>query len=74
MPPNPEYKQLVSAIDVPSLLVIAEKGVVSQAVAEELRGLSPRLYVEKIMGAGHGVHYDQPEQFADVIQSFLRAI
>jgi pimeloyl-ACP methyl ester carboxylesterase len=71
-PPNPEYMQLVSAIDVPSLLVIGDTAsVVSPAVATELQRLNPRVQVEQIREAGHGVHYDQPERFAAVVKSFL---
>jgi pimeloyl-ACP methyl ester carboxylesterase len=73
-PPNPDYKQLVSAIDVPSLLVFGDKGVVSSVVAEELQRLNPRFQVEQIREAGHGVHYDQPGRFAAVVKSFLRLI
>ncbi len=73
-PPNPDYMQLVSMIDVPSLLVIGETGVVSPAVAAELQCVNPKFQVEKIPKAGHGVHYDQPERFAAVVQSFLRSI
>ncbi|HEY9165074.1 MAG TPA: alpha/beta hydrolase [Candidatus Kryptonia bacterium] len=73
-PPNPDYMQLVSAIDVPSLLVIGDKGVVSSAVAAELQRLNRRFQIEQIREAGHGVHYDQPERFAVVVKSFLRLI
>jgi N-formylmaleamate deformylase len=73
-PPNPDYKQLVIAIDVPSLLVFDDKGVVSSVVAEEVRRLNPRFRVEQIPEAGHGLHYDQPERFAVVVKSFLRSI
>jgi N-formylmaleamate deformylase len=71
-PPNPEYKQLVSTIDVPSLLVIGNTGVVSLFVAEELRSLNPRLHIEKIAEVGHGLHYDRPERFVIIVKSFLR--
>ncbi len=74
-PPNPDYMQLVSAIDVPSLLVFGDTAsVVSPAVAAELQRLNPRFQVEQIREAGHGVHYDQPERFAAVVKSFLRSI
>lgn len=73
-PPNPEYKQLVSAINVRTLLVIGDQGVVSPAVAEELRSLNPRLHVENIEGAGHGLHYDRPERFVTIVKSFLHSI
>lgn len=73
-PPNPEYTQLVSMIDVPTLLVVGDKGVVSTSVAEELRRLNSRLHIEKIAKVGHGLHYDQPERFITIAKSFLRSI
>ena len=73
-PPYPDYMQLVSAIDVPSLLVVGDAGVVSLSVAAELQRLNPRFQVEQISKAGHGLHYDQPESFAAVVKSFLRSI
>jgi pimeloyl-ACP methyl ester carboxylesterase len=73
-PPYPDYKQLVSAIEVPSLLIFGDKGVVSSAVADELQHLNPRIQVDRIPDAGHGLQYDQPERFAAVVGSFLRSI
>ena len=74
-PPNPDYIQVVSAIEVPSLLVIGgSAGVVSPDVAADLQGLNLRLQVEQIPETGHGLHYDQPERFAVVVKSFLRSI
>ncbi|NOU16357.1 MAG: alpha/beta hydrolase [Bacteroidales bacterium] len=73
-PPNPDYRQLVNAIDVPSLLVLGDNGVVSSAVAEELQRINPRFQIEQIREAGHVVHLDQPEQFTAIVKSFLRSI
>lgn len=73
-PPNPEYHRLVSAIDVPILLIIADNGVVSLETARELQNLNPRLCVEQIQDAGHGLQYDQPERFEVVVRSFLRSL
>lgn len=73
-PPNPDYRVLVSAIDVPSIIVFGDKGVVSSVVAEELQRLNPRLRIEQIQNAGHSVHLDQPERFAAVVKSFIRSI
>ncbi len=72
--PYPDYLQLVRSIDIPTLLVIAENGVVSSEVAAELQGVNPKFQVEKIPKAGHGVHYDQPERFAVIVKSFLCSI
>ena len=73
-PPIPDYKMLVSAIDVPSLLVFGDKGVATSVVAEELQRLNPRFQIGQIPKAGHGLHLDQPERFAAVVKSFLRSI
>ncbi|HUX53126.1 MAG TPA: alpha/beta hydrolase [Williamwhitmania sp.] len=73
-PPTPDYKQLVSKIDVPSLLLFGDKGVVSSAVAEELQRLNPRFQVEQIQGAGHALHLNQPERFTAIVTTFLRSI
>ncbi len=54
-PPNPDYTELVRAIYVPSLFVIGDAGVVSPAVAPELQRVNPRIHVEQIPEAGHGV-------------------
>lgn len=74
MPPNPEYRRVVSAIHVPILLVIADNGVVSLETARELQNLNPRLRVEQIQDASHGLQYDQPERFETAVRPFLRSV
>jgi N-formylmaleamate deformylase len=73
-PPNPEYHKLVSTIQVPILLVIADNGVVSRDTAQELQSLNPRVRVEQIEDSGHAIPYDQPERFGSVVSSFLRSV
>ncbi len=65
-PPNPDYRDVVRAIEVPSLLVIGDSPVVTLEMATELG-----LRVEQIRDAGHGVPFDQPERLAEVVASFL---
>jgi N-formylmaleamate deformylase len=72
-PPNPGHQQLVSAIDVPILLVIGDGGVVSLETARELQKLNSGLRVEVIPDAGHGLQYDQPERFEAAVWGFLRS-
>ncbi len=72
-PPNPDYHRLVSALRVPVLLVIGDVPVVSSETARELQSLNPRLRVEQIRNAGHGVPYDQPQRLAAVAGAFLRS-
>src|SRR3546814_2056178 len=37
VPPNPEYRPLVNAIDVPTLIVIGDTGIISFETARELQ-------------------------------------
>jgi pimeloyl-ACP methyl ester carboxylesterase len=71
-PPNPDYRDVVRAIDVPTLLVIGDSPVVTLEMAMELRSLNPRLRVEQVQDAGHGLPFDQPERLGEVVMSFLR--
>lgn len=73
-PPNPAYRDVVAAIDVPSLLVIGDSPVVTPETAAELRSLNPRLRIEQIRNAGHGLPFEQPERLAESVLSFLRAL
>ena len=74
-PPNPDYVELIKALDLPSLLVIGDVGaVVSPEIASELARLNQRLEVAEIAGAGHEVPYDQPERFSAHIKAFLRRL
>lgn len=75
MPPNPDYMQLIHAINIPSLLVIGDMGsVISTEIAAELTGINKHLKIAQILEAGHGIPYDQPEHLADVIQTFLYSL
>jgi pimeloyl-ACP methyl ester carboxylesterase len=73
-PPNPDYREVVNAIDVPTLLVIGDNPVVSLETAMELRGLNPRVRIEQIGDAGHGLPFDQPDRLGDVVGAFLHDI
>jgi pimeloyl-ACP methyl ester carboxylesterase len=74
-PPNPDYRALIRALAVPGLLVFGDAGaVVTREAAEELARLNPRLKLEQIAGAGHGLPYDQPERFAAAVRAFLRSL
>lgn len=74
IPPNPDYKELISKIDVPSLLVFGDKGIVSSTVAEELQALNSLLKIKEIENARHSLHLDQPDCFRSIVASFLESI
>jgi N-formylmaleamate deformylase len=73
-PPNPDYRELVSAICVPVLLVMGDTSVVSIETARELRSLNSHVRIEQMDDAGHGVPYDQPERLEAVIRPFLATV
>ena len=64
----------MTSIDVPSLLVIGDSPVVTLEVATELRSLNPRVRIEQIQNAGHGLPFEQPERLGEVVVSFLREL
>ncbi len=70
-PPNPDWRELVRNIPVPTLLLIGDRGVVSLDTARELHSLNPLLRYELIADAGHGLPYDKPAQVGGVMGAFL---
>jgi pimeloyl-ACP methyl ester carboxylesterase len=70
-PPTPEVRNVVSAIDVPTLLVIGDTPVVTLEMATELCLLNPRVRIEQVPNAGHGLPFEQPERLGEVVMSFL---
>ncbi|MDR3006801.1 MAG: alpha/beta hydrolase [Sphingobacterium sp.] len=74
IPPNPDYKELMGKVSVPSLLVFGDKGIVSCNVAKELQSLNTLMEIEQIPYAGHSVHLDQPEHFTSTVSSFLASV
>lgn len=73
-PPNPDWRELVRAISVPTLLLIGDRGVVSLETARELQSLNPLLRYELIADAGHGLPYDEPARSGAAILAFLKQV
>ena len=73
-PPNPDHREVVRAIDVPTLLVIGDDPVVTLVMAGELTELNGRVRVEQIEKAGHGLPFDRPARLAEVVVAFLRTL
>lgn len=71
-PPNPDYREVVRALDLPTLLVVGDHTVVTVEMAAELRELNPRVRVEHVAGAGHGLPFDEPERLAKLLAAFSR--
>ncbi|KTC68996.1 hydrolase [Legionella birminghamensis] len=73
-PPIPCFRQLLKEIDIPMLLVIVERSVISPETIRALTIDYQSMKIKRIKGAGHGLHYDKPKEFATIIQSFVRSI
>jgi pimeloyl-ACP methyl ester carboxylesterase len=73
-PPNPPYREVVAALELPTLLVIGDQPVVTLDTATELCRLNPRLRVVEVDGAGHGLPFDQPERLAQAVLEFVEAL
>ncbi len=62
-PPNPDYREVVRAIDVPALLVIGDEDpVVTPEMARELG-----LRTEVVENAGHGLPFERPDRLAEIL-------
>ncbi|MDE3214680.1 MAG: alpha/beta hydrolase [Bacteroidota bacterium] len=73
-PPAPDYEELIREIRVPSLLVLGERGVVSEKMARDLQLINSNLQTTLIPNTGHSLHLDQPEAFASLVNFFLKTI
>lgn len=73
-PPNPDYRKLLRLVRAPTLLVIAERGILSLDTAKELQRLNPLVRPELISNVGHGLPYDEPSRLGEVVLSFLRRL
>jgi N-formylmaleamate deformylase len=71
------YEELVPKIKCPTLLIIADGGLVTEAVAKNAAKLwqsrQPFKWV-LIKGAGHNIRREQFEAFKEALASFLKAI
>lgn len=72
-PPNPDWRELIERIQVPILLLIGDRGVVSLETARELQSLNPLLRYDLIPDAGHGLPYDKPSESRAAIWAFLES-
>jgi N-formylmaleamate deformylase len=69
------YTEIVPLIDCPTLLIYAEKGIVTPEVAENAAKLwkskKPFRWV-RIMGAGHNIRREKFQEFLTAVSNFLR--
>lgn len=73
-PPNPDFRNLISSIAAPILVVLGSRGIVSLDIAKELTGLNPHLSYELIEDAGHAIPYDDAESLAAMVRPFVERV
>ncbi len=74
---GPTYKELVPKMNCPTLLIIAETGIVNPESARQAEKLWKSQYPFKwiqIMGAGHNIRREQFEKFKEVVATFLNSL
>jgi pimeloyl-ACP methyl ester carboxylesterase len=70
--PADEGWQLVASINVPTLLIRGEfSDILSQPVAERFAREVADCRLEEIAGSGHPVPLDKPDEFLEVVRTFL---
>lgn len=70
-----EYRDLLTSISVPALVVCGERDAVAPpSFSEEIAGRIPGARLEIIAGAGHVTNADAPDRFNDLLRAFLGAL
>ncbi|WP_407977506.1 alpha/beta fold hydrolase [Brucella pseudogrignonensis] len=73
-PPNPDWREVARTINAPTLLVTAERGIVSREVARELQGLNFLFRHKHVANIGHGLPYDATKMLGSILTSFLAQV
>lgn len=68
-----EYRDLLSGIRVPTLVICGEKDAVAPAsFSQEIVAGIPGAQLEIVSGAGHVTNADAPERFNELLRAFLK--
>ena len=67
------WQHVVQHFQCPTLLVYADRSLVTPAIAEEAQSLSPHIQLLHVPDAGHSIQRDQFDLFMAGIQPFLNA-
>lgn len=68
---SPDWKDVISKISCPILLITSDKGMTSDETARDIVELSKDCKWIKIEGAGHNIRREQYERFMQEIQDFF---
>ncbi len=74
IPPNPDYIQLISNIELPCILVVGDAGVVTLETAQGILRINQCIKMIQITETGHGIPFDQPGNLSIAIKEFLLSL
>lgn len=69
----PCLKEQISDLSMPVLYINGEYDEKYLRVGQEFTRLNPRIRREIISGAGHNTHIEDPDQFSEVVNSFIQS-
>ena len=75
--PRVEWKQLVSQIKCPGLLITGDPdlgAIITSEIADEISQVWKRVEIVNIPGAGHSIRREKYREFRDVIKKYLRKL
>lgn len=68
---QPSLWNNLAKLDMPLLLVVGAHDAKFREIAGEIAALQPRAQVGIVLNAGHNVHEEQPDTFAQIVRAFL---
>ncbi len=72
---QPSYWQWLGATTLPVLFLAGEKDAKYAAIAQRVAALhNASVRVEIVPGAGHTIHFEAPERFAQLVEQFLSQV
>lgn len=63
---------LVRGLAMPTLLLRAERGLLPEAIAEDMVRVNSRIRYQNFAGAGHGIHDEFPDEVLAAVTSFTK--
>jgi 2-succinyl-6-hydroxy-2,4-cyclohexadiene-1-carboxylate synthase len=62
----------VQQLSFPTLLIVGELDHKFQQIAKQMAAKSDKIKVKCVAEAGHNVHFEKPEEYAELLRKFLR--
>ncbi len=69
---QPPLREKLKNLKCPTLLIVGSLDSKFQEIAQQMALESKKIKIKSIENAGHNVHFEQPDKYADAIKSFLK--